>query len=403
MWRTLEPPAAFKPTAVLEPKYSTVMSPEPDPLTPESRLRLTGGRYEDRGLPLEGLPELVQYERLVVDVAKVLWLNAHPDRKRVPKGFSKVVGLRLTTVEDGSAIPVLVRPEAPGALPDLDPRSALDDAQDLVDRAFQEIVSHNRLPSDFPTELSSHFLRIGRTLQGNEAIEFGEPRSSASARYTQSVRKRFLTASQTQDFPVDGLLVGRITALDTDELTLTISDLSGRKIPASYTDDAMTPDLLEVFNRRDMAPVVRLDCTQLVAPDESVKGVEDIREIEIFLSSEDVPGRARLLELMQLEVGWLEGEGEPPDLLALEKARDILQHASERGLSLPGVFPRVDGTLLLQWITDTDVWTIVVRGEGAMSADVLDVVGDVSRDAELQTPNEAIDFFVARSGESGAR
>lgn len=377
------------------------MSPEDEQLTPESRLRLTGGRYEDRGLPLEGLPELVQYERLVVDVAKVLWLRAHPDRKRVPKGFSKVVGLRLTAVEDGSAIPVLMRPEDPGALPDIDPRSALDDAQDLVDRAFQEIVSQNRLPSDFPTELSSHFLRIGRTLQGNEAIEFGKPHSSHSARYTQSVRKRFLTASQTQDFPVDGLLVGQITALDTDDLTLTITDLSGRKIPASYTDDAMTPDLLEVFNRRDVAPVVRLDCTQLVAPDESVKGVEDIREIEIFLTSENIPGRARLLELLQLEAGWLEGEGEPPDLLALEKTRDVLHYANEVGLSLPGIFPRIDGTILLQWITERDVWTILVRGEGPMSADVLDVVGDIARDALVETPSEAIAFFDARSGVSG--
>lgn len=36
-----------------------------------------------------------------------------------------------------------------------------------------------------------------------------------------------------------------------------------------------------------------------------------------------------------------------------------------------------------------------------MSADVLDVVGDIARDALVETPSEAVDFFDARSGVSG--
>lgn len=369
---------------------------------PESRLRLTGGRYESAGFPIEGLPELIQYERLVLDVAKVIWLQQHKDRKRVPKGFTTVVGLRLTDVAEGSAIPVLARPTVSNALPDVDPRSILDDAQDLVDQAFREIVVSNKLPDSFPPGLASHFLRLGRTLQGNEAIEFGTPKTADVARYTQPVRKRFLIASQNKDFPLDGTLVGRITALDTNALTLTITDLGGRNIPATYSDDALTPDLMEVFNRRDEAPIVRLDCTQLIAPNDTVKSVEDIRSLEVFLSAEDVPARGRLLELLQLEDGWLDGEGTAPDLLALEQARDILQLAHERGLPDAAVFPREDGSVQLQWITSTDIWTARLPAEPPLEVDFLGVESDASDEREVSTPEEVVDFFVARRDQAAS-
>lgn len=60
-----------------------------------SAMRLRGGRYERRGFPLEALPELARYERLVLDVAKVLWKQSNPDR-RVPRGFAEQLQLRLT-------------------------------------------------------------------------------------------------------------------------------------------------------------------------------------------------------------------------------------------------------------------------------------------------------------------
>lgn len=372
------------------------MSAPASDFTPESRLRLTGGRYEAAGFPIDGLPELVQYERLVLDVAKALWLRDHSDRQRVPKGFAKVVGLRLTKVEEGSAIPVLIRPDVADTLPDVDPSSILDAAQDLVDQAFHEIVSNNRLPDGFPSGLAGHFLRLGRTLQGNEAIEFGAPASGSAARYTQPVRKRFLIANQNSDFPLDGVIVGRITALDTNALALTITDLAGRNIPGTYSDDALTPDLLEVFNRRDLAPVVRLDCTQLIGSDEAVSSIEEIRALEVFLSSEEVPGRDRLLELLQLEDGWLDGEGEVPDLLALEKARDILQLALESGLPEPGVFPRIDGSVQVQWITSSDVWTAHLVGDGPIEVDYLAVEIDEAAETEASSTADAVAFFVER-------
>lgn len=371
-------------------------------LTPQSRLRLTGGRYEGAGFPVDGLPELIQYERLVMDVAKAVWLRDHPNRKRVPKGFTNVVGLRLIDVERGSTIPVLIRPDTQNTLPDVDPPDILDQAQELVDLAFREIVEYNRLPENFPTGLTGHFLRLGRTLQDNEAIEFGVPKSERVARYTQSLRRRFLTASQDKDFPVDGVLVGQITALDTNDLTLSITDLRGHIIPASYTDDALTPDIKEVFDRYDLAPIVRLDCTQLIASNEDIKKVEDIRSIDVMISTEDIPGRERLLELLRLEKGWLDGEGESIDLQAVERTRDLLEDARKYNLPEPGIFPRTDGSIQIQWITKSDIWTAHLVGEEPIFVDFLAPESDQAGDAIVTSSAEAAAFFAQRFSETNS-
>lgn len=371
-------------------------------VTPQSRLKMTGGRYERGfGYPLDALPELVQYERLVTDVAKSIWRAANPGRLRVPRGFSQAVGLRLTAVQRGSAIPILEHSTEQETLPDVDVngRSILDAAQDLVDGAFAEIVLHNRLPSEFPSGLTSHFLKLGRTLQGNEAIEFGQQTSPKKARYTQAARLRFLSATQKEDIPLEAIAVGFLTALDTNQLTMTLTDLEGHNIDGAYSDDTLTPDLLEVFNRRAEAPVVRLECSLLLGADQQVKRIDDVYGLEVFLSAGDTPGKDRLLELVGLKEGWLDGYGEAPDLIALEHVRDLLYAVARAGLPDPGVFPREDGSLQVQWITRSDVWTAVVSAEGAVGADLLAVRANEERSTSSSNTEEIVDFFVARTSE----
>jgi hypothetical protein len=66
-----------------------------------AKLRLTGGRFEGDGMPVEALVELVAYEQLVVGVAKELFRREHSGRQRLPRGFAERLQLRLRTVERG--------------------------------------------------------------------------------------------------------------------------------------------------------------------------------------------------------------------------------------------------------------------------------------------------------------
>ncbi len=234
-------------------------------------------------------------------------------------------------------------------------------------------------------------------------MEFGPPGVPSSAKYTQSVRRKFLTASQTADFPLDGTLVGRVTALDTNSLSFTLTDLAGRNIPASYSDQALTPDLLDVFNMQTAAPVIRLECAQSIASDQTVRSIEDVHSLEVFLAAEGVPGRERLLELLRLEHGWLDGEGEPPDLMALEQARELLREADQKGLPEPGVFPLLDGAVQVQWITESDVWTARVERDARILVDYLAVEMDQAEDLQVLTAQEAVAFFARRRDNSGAK
>jgi hypothetical protein len=82
-------------------------------------LRLSGGRFDEAStgtvvFPLEVIAELARYERLLIKVARELWMDEHPTRKRAPKGFDEHLRLRLTAVETGSVGPVLQRREAEG-------------------------------------------------------------------------------------------------------------------------------------------------------------------------------------------------------------------------------------------------------------------------------------------------
>ena len=66
-------------------------------------LVMHGHRFQRHALPLDVLQELDAYRRLVVDVAKAVFLQNQPGRKRVPKGFEDGFALYVRAVEPGSA------------------------------------------------------------------------------------------------------------------------------------------------------------------------------------------------------------------------------------------------------------------------------------------------------------
>ncbi|UUE99042.1 hypothetical protein NDY24_04165 [Xanthomonas hortorum pv. pelargonii] len=58
-----------------------------------SQPKFTGARFDEHTLPVDVARDLAAYERLIVELAKHLYLQEHPGRQRVPKGFE--AGFRL--------------------------------------------------------------------------------------------------------------------------------------------------------------------------------------------------------------------------------------------------------------------------------------------------------------------
>lgn len=71
--------------------------------------RLVGSRFEQHSIPLEVLKDLAALEELIVEVAKWHYFAvSNKDRKRIPKGFVDQVSLKVTGINEGSAIPLIV-------------------------------------------------------------------------------------------------------------------------------------------------------------------------------------------------------------------------------------------------------------------------------------------------------
>src|SRR3954454_9537551 len=74
---------------------------------PFLRPRLIGERFEGHSIPLEVLKDLAVLEEMVVEVAKSEFLKDHPQRRRSPRRLTDGITLKLTAVEEGSAVPVI--------------------------------------------------------------------------------------------------------------------------------------------------------------------------------------------------------------------------------------------------------------------------------------------------------
>ena len=64
-------------------------------------LRFEGPRFEDHGLDLDVLPELMAYKALLIETAKSLWRAQHLGRERLPKGFEANLSIKFYELSKG--------------------------------------------------------------------------------------------------------------------------------------------------------------------------------------------------------------------------------------------------------------------------------------------------------------
>jgi hypothetical protein len=88
-------------------------------------LSFVGPRFEDHGLELDVLSELIAYKRLLLETAKELWRRKHPDRERLPRGYEEQWEVKFYGLQEGStAVPLMRTVDQPEGLPLRDDESA---------------------------------------------------------------------------------------------------------------------------------------------------------------------------------------------------------------------------------------------------------------------------------------
>jgi hypothetical protein len=340
----------------------------PDPFV---SLIFRGARFGAAEMPVEALPEIVAYRDLVVAVARDMYLAAHADRQKVPKGFEASFGLRMTGVTEGSTKPTLqrVRHDRLGLSADAarqaelfgTPDDYFDSARDLVEEVIAAASAGKPLPDAFKRATLVRFNAFGRTLDDDDEIVVAKANTTTGAHYNKAVRGKLLLQTEgthTEAVEVIGLF--RMADLDTNGFALRTPD--GDKIPVLCPPVFVNVAKASFHEEAD----VRVRGLGVYNVEGKLLRITDA--IDVRLADDDdavasaaceVPIGDQLASLRKLSDGWLDGSGTAYDADALDWVQGLLTGLTT-GLQLatPFVYPTPEGQISVEWASRR--WDIAV-------------------------------------------
>lgn len=341
-------------------------------------LHLSGGRFDEAsagtvGFPLEVIAELARYERLLIKVARELWMIEHPARKRAPKGFDEHLRLRLTAVDDGSVAPVLQRREPDGGQL-FDPDNWLEQAQRSVADALATVVDEQPLPPSFPKPATPSLVQFGSSFQPEEVCRVARL-NGTDVVYTQADRRHLVKIVSPSDIKIDGALVGRIGEFDANRQTFEFTDRFGSRVDGSFRQIGLIAVLKAFTDREPVATFVRLTCRYSTDDAGHLSAIEDVEDVEPVVAADDPLG-PHLRQLLELRDGWHEGDGAAPGLSAVEWVRDFAAELAPHELERLAIFPTLEGGVLVEQQTSGERWSLEIDPEGDAHVITVPIVGD---------------------------
>lgn len=346
------------------------MSGEDQGRAPFGHLKLKGGRYDQPGLPVSSAAELERYSRLVTTVARALYLNAHPRRKRLPRNFDDGLDLRLTAVEIGSVVPVLSRRSAEnaGQFALAPPADWHEQARKLINEALYEVTNANKLPAQFPRDGLKELAQFGRSLHADERIELSDSKYETPAVLTLETRKQIQQLAQLDELEIETVLLGQITGLLSSpqraDLVI-IEDDQPKKVTASYSDPTTWDALREHLGYAKDAPLASLTVVATQARDGRITNITDVLDVEFALPPE---WTQRVVEVGALSEGWLEIGVEAPSKESVDRTQSVLLACVDAGFERPGIFPSIDGGIQLEWRNANRTVEVAILNSGLVEA-----------------------------------
>jgi hypothetical protein len=330
--------------------------------------KFIGSRFERHTLPVDIARDLAAYEALLIALAKHLYLQDHPDRQRVPKGFSDT-HLDIVSIEEGSSKPVLALTTAAIStlplqlplFPDIE-NSYFSKSRDLIAEC---IAAHeSALPNKFPKELLSYFNQLGRSLKDGETMELSQANKPQTAVLSPEKRKKLVLAvNKVYEREVE--LSGSIVEADWEKSTFRLRLMDG-----SQTTVPMTENFHDKV--RQSGGRIR-DCAFIkgIAAYDSWERLQKVLVVESLEIIKNSMLTVRFDELSQLEDGWDNGQGIAPKRGLFETVAKMLIDSYPENSLLPSIVPTQTGNLLLEW----------------------DAIGDPSVDIDLDTMEASFHAF----------
>ena len=206
-----------------------------DEIRDVTTITFSGPRFEDAGLELDVLSELLSYRKLLIETAKELWRSENRERQRLPKGFEESIRLKFYSIESGSAVVPIKRivPHGESLLFEPSRADEIDDAAQLIDDTIAAVSEDRVIPERMPKNVLPLLATLGENLREGEAIKTRAARSAKAAEFTCETRTRVgrLLEAVYED-RVE--IVGEVRSADVDQRNFAIRESTGAKIPAKF-------------------------------------------------------------------------------------------------------------------------------------------------------------------------
>jgi hypothetical protein len=309
--------------------------------------RMVGARFEGHAIPLELLKDLATLEEMILEVAKWRYLQDNQDRKRTPKGFTDGIGLKITGIEDGSAIPQISLFVESNQLFPPSNQHYFELARDSLIGAISAAEHDEPITQYLPESLLGFFDRIGRGLRDGECIEFAPKNTSRPARLTKaSRRKLILASSQVQELTEEVTLRGAIPEADQGKMTFELEVINGPRVLAPINSQHMQT-VKDAWVGYKQGVRVLLQGIGRYNRYDRLQSLESVEHLSL-LDANDI--LARLDELRAVRNGWLDGKkGFAPSTTGLDWLANSFKSFYPDELPPPYLYPTAEGGIQAEW------------------------------------------------------
>ena len=313
------------------------------------RPRLRGARFADGGIPLQVLSDLIALREMVIEVAKWRYLSENPDRQRVPRGFADKIDLKLASIGDGSAVPVINITTTDTILPgmELPYQEFLMMAKEDIARTVASASEngHAQTNGHIPNRFLAYFNRVGRSLRDDESLELPISNSTAPARLTKETRNRLLQRSAIIELTQVVTLHGMVPEADQQRMTFELQQVYGSRI-AGPIPEQHREAIIKAFREYRNNTKILVHGIGRYDRQNRLSGMDAIEQVTL-LDPLDVP--ARLDELRAMQDGWMDGDGKAPSMAGLDWLSINFERYFPDDLPLPHVYPTPEGGVEAEW------------------------------------------------------
>lgn len=347
-----------------------------------------GGRFDLQGVPINGLAELLRYQKLFLEIGKDIWREVSGEHVPPPKFLDDLLQLRLMKLVDGS-VDTEVRPDYAPAFAYEDDDDVVKSTVDRVDEVFQQITAGVDIRHDFSEGSRNAFKDLGRGFRGDERVSMGRPGRDLIT-YTRELRRQAIKSLDSEISSKSGRLLGRLTRLNTDAGTFTFRLSTGRAINGKIPNRQIIPELKAALDVPGSEVLNIITCTFKVRGSSGPLSISRVSGVEVFDCGEQHAPRLR--RLAETPNGWLDGQGSEVPLPALERTRDLLVLLESIGMPSPGVFARPEGGVNVEWLSAVSHVVVEIDGAGSMDAYAYDQSTDSTSEMVTTDIEAAVSF-----------